>query len=164
MEKFNKVIAKVDGLFEYVGGLFCFLLMISVVLQVLGRYFFKHDLIPGIYNIIESYLFPIVVLLALGGSYRVELWPKLDIFIEQLDPAKRRSVNLVTLSIEFLLYFLITIFTANYALKMVNEGRLMQAGATMYPLYPVLCIVPFAFFILSLEIIIKIYKAKDKQV
>lgn len=154
---------KIERFLELTGAGACFVLMVFVVLQVLGRYVFKSEIIPGLYNIIESYVFPVIVFTVLGASYRAGLWPRLDIFILKMPKKQARIVNTICLIIEFILYLILAIFTLIYAVKMVAEGRQMQAGAFTMPLYPVLCIVPVAFSFLCVEILLKLSMVLKKD-
>lgn len=151
MNNSGKALKAVEAISENAAGVTVFILMIFGVLQVVSRYILKFDVIPGLFNIIESYVFPTSVFLALAGSYRIGLWPKLDILLGKMSPANRARVELLSHSIEFVLYGTVMVFTAIYAYKMTLETRQMQAGATNLPLYPILWIVPFAFILLVIR-------------
>lgn len=164
MEKLDKWTGKFELVFEHIAGAGCFLLMICVVIEVVSRYVLQTVLITGLYNITESWVFPLLIFFALAGGYRVGLWPKLEIIIGSMRPSNARIVNLITLGIELVLYLIAAYFTMAYAYEMTLERRQMQAGSLTYPLYPILLTVPFAFFMLSLEVFLKLWKeGKQKK-
>jgi len=158
MVSVDKFMLSTQKKLEFLGGIGCFVLMLCVVLEVLSRYVFEKVIITGLYNITESYIFPSLTFLAFAGSYRIGMWPNLDIFINKMTPTKKRWVKLSTLGIEFVLYSIVAIFTLNYSYEMTLENRMMQAGSATYPLYPILWVVPLAFFLLLIEILLRISK------
>lgn len=162
MERLDNILKSGEGILDNIGGVATFVLMIFVVLQVLGRYIFKTDLIPGLYNIIESYVYTLLIFATLASSYRAGLWPKLEMFVDRMPERRARYVRITCLTIELVLYFAVTFFTLIYAIKMCAEGRQMMAGARNYPLYPMLCIVPVAFTFLCVETFLNLWRVVKK--
>jgi TRAP-type C4-dicarboxylate transport system permease small subunit len=147
MEKFEKVLGDI-------GGMFCYVLMLMVVLQVLGRYFLKMEILPGSYNMMESYVFPLIVFLTMGRSFRDGLFPKFDLLRSSLPTKPKRVADSFALTVELIVYIITFVFTTIYAIKMVQVRRQLQAGANLYPLYHILWLSPFCFGLLSIETIL----------
>ena len=163
MDKLNNAMGKVEIFVEHIGGLACFLLMMAVVFGVLERYVLQTTIIEGLYNIIESWIFPLLIFGALAGSYRFGLWPRLEVVIDRLPHQPNRIINIVHEVIGLVMYLVITYFTMFYAIAMTEEGRQFQAGAATYPLYPFLWLVPVAFVLLSVEVLINLWKMIVKK-
>ena len=164
MKKIDLMMQHTERVVEFIGGIGCFLLMISVCLEVVSRYIVQKVLITGLYNITESYIFPGLVFLTIAGSYRVGLWPKLEVFIDTMAYSKQRKIKIVTTAIELILYVTVAVFTLIYAYAMTLDGREFMAGSKNYPLYPMLWVVPVAFTLLSIEVLLFLGKViKEKE-
>jgi TRAP-type C4-dicarboxylate transport system permease small subunit len=162
MEKLDRFLHNTESVVEFLAGIGCFVLMIAVVTEVLSRYVLKTILITGLFNITETYIFPFFTFLAFAGSYRVNLWPKLDILANHMTFSTRRILELFILFIELTLWGMAMYFTMIYAYKMTLEGRLFGAGSLQYPLYPILWLVPFCLFLLCMEIVLSMWKWKNR--
>jgi TRAP-type C4-dicarboxylate transport system permease small subunit len=77
MNKLDNGMKNVERFVEHIGGFACFLLMVAVCWGVVERYFLKISVIQGLYNMTETYIFPVLVFTAIAGSYRAGLWPRL---------------------------------------------------------------------------------------
>jgi TRAP-type C4-dicarboxylate transport system permease small subunit len=163
LKKIDKFMQSIETSFEMLGGLACIGLMFLVIIESLGRYVFKRTLIAGGYNITEGFVFPALVFLGISGSYRMGLWPRLEILTGKMSPKKQMFFFIVTGVIELALYITITIVTAIYGYKMTLENKQMMAGSTTYPLYPILIFIPFAFLFLSIEVVLSIWKKVIKS-
>ena len=163
MNTLDKIMGKIEKFMEGIGGFACFLLMMAVVFGVLERYVLKTTLIEGLYNITESWIFTVLAFMALAGSYREGLWPRLETIIDKIPRVPNRAINIVHEIIGIVMYLVIAYFTFRYAIAMTEEGRQFQAGAAQYPVWPFLYLVPLAFFLLSVEVIINLYKLIVKK-
>jgi TRAP-type C4-dicarboxylate transport system permease small subunit len=153
----------IESVAENLAGIACFLLMVAVCWGVFERYVFKMSLINGLYNMIESYIFPVLVFAAVAGSYRAGLWPRLEVLVDRMPAGRIRVINTINEIIGLVMYVSVTYFTCAYAIAMTIEGRQFQAGATTYLLWPLLWLVPIAFALLSIEVLLNLGKLVFKE-
>lgn len=163
MKNFDNIMKNIEKVMEHFAGIFCFLLMAAVCWGVLERYVFKMSLVTGLYNIIETYIFPILVFAAIAGSYRSGLWPRLEVLVDRMPTGRIRVINIINEIIGLAMYVSITYFTFLYAIAMTIEGRQFQAGATTFALWPLLWLVPLSFALLSLEGLVALGKWVFKE-
>ena len=152
----------VESFIESIGAIACFLLMIAVCFGVVERYVLKITIIEGLYNITESIIFPTLVFTALAGSYRSGLWPRLDVIIDRLAIRKYRIISSIHDVMGLVIYLTVTYFTILYAVKLTIDGRTFQAGVHNLPIWPILWLVPVAFALLSIEVLLNLWKLNAK--
>lgn len=154
----ENILSKFEKLLSEIGGISLAAIMIVTVLSVFGRYVFRMDLIPGVYNIIERVLFPLLVFLALPRSYIEGSFPKLEILTGRLSVNKRKIVNIIVLIIELAVYCLVTWYVAKFFFGVLERGQQIQVGVVRYPLYPIMFIVLLSFFLLTVEFALSLYR------
>jgi len=154
---------KIEAVLSEIGGIGCFLLMIGVCFGVLERYVLKTTIIQGLYNIIESWIYPLLIFMALAASYRIGLWPRLEVFVDRMSHHPNRIINIIHEVIGLVMYLAVTYFTFFYSIDLTKDGRTFQAGAANYPLWPFMWLVPLAFLVLSAEVLINLWKMIVKK-
>lgn len=127
-------------------------IMLVTVLSVLGRYVLHTDLIPGVYNIIERLLFPLMIFWALPLAHREGMFPKLDLVMGDRLGVRGRAacalfVGLIELAVYAVLLYLVWIFVS----KAIAGNRTMMIGVETWPLWPVAIMMPFAFVLMMIE-------------
>lgn len=152
---FRKGFAYIKNLSLIISGLSVLIIMGIIVVDVILRNIFN-DSISGNYEIIQKYFMPLAVFPALALTYGSGLMPRLEMFVVKM-PAKIQKYIAVALAvIDLIIMLLITVYTLNYAVQALGEKITFPAGGSMYPLYPVLFIVPIGFFMLAIEVLFKV--------
>ena len=147
-------LGQLEGGMASVGAGVCLLAMMLVtVVSVCGRYLLGADLIPGGYNIIERVLFPLLVFWALPLAHREGTFPRFGIVLDALPAKKRAVVAVCAIGVETAVFGLALWHVADFAWQSYVSGRQMQIGATYWPLYPVLAMVPLSFGLMLLEML-----------
>lgn len=147
-----------------IGGLSLAIMIVLTILSVFGRYFLRTDLIPGVYNIIERLLFPIVVFMAVPRAYTDRSFPKLQMVTTRLAPNKEKIVNIIILFVELATYSLITYYIIEYFYGALIAGQQIQISTVRWPFWPVMFLVVLSYIFLTLEFGRSLYhRIKDKK-
>ncbi|MEB1806982.1 MAG: TRAP transporter small permease [Bacillaceae bacterium] len=143
-------------------GIAVFLMMTFIVLDVLLRNVFSASF-PGNYEIIQRYLMPLAVFPAIAITYSSGLMPKITMFVEKLPEKVQYIINLFLLFLEMFVMILIFYYSWKYAIQGLQSGVTFPAGGKMYPLYPVLFLVPLGFALLTIELVFNIIREFMKR-
>jgi TRAP-type C4-dicarboxylate transport system permease small subunit len=144
----------VEGGLASVGGGLCLLAMlVMTVVSVFGRYVLGVDLIPGTYNIIERVLFPLLVFWALPLAHREGTFPRLTMLDTRLSPRMRAGVGAAVLVVESVVFAVLTWYVGRFSWEAYADGRQMQIGTSYWPMFPVLVMLPLAFFLMWAEMV-----------
>ncbi|WP_216829671.1 TRAP transporter small permease [Alkalihalobacterium elongatum] len=143
-------------------GIAVFLMMGFIVVDVLLRNVFSASL-SGSYEIIQRYLMPLAVFPAIAITYSSGLMPKITMFVEKLSGKVQYIINLFLLFLEIFVMILIFYYSWRYAIQGLQAGVTFPAGGKMYPLYPVLFLVPLGFALLTIELVFNIIKELMKK-
>jgi len=150
--RFWKWIDGLEGGLASVGaGLCLFAMMMITVISVIGRYWLNADLIPGAYNLIERVAFPLMVFWAVPLAHREGTFPRFDIIPQKLSPRANAAVSAFVLAVEIAIFVVIMWYVTRFALNAFTSGRQMQIGTNFWPLWPVVIMIPLAFFLMLLE-------------
>lgn len=138
-----------------VGSGTCLILMVAVIIvSVLGRYLFHTDLVPGGFNIIERFLFPVLVFCAIPLTYRDGMFPSVTFFREKLSNTTGRIVRRFCAITEILLYLVIVVYAFRFAWQALLDTRTMQIGSETWLLWPILWLVPAIFLLVLLNAVL----------
>lgn len=152
--RFWKWIDGLEGGLASIGaGLCLFAMMMITVISVIGRYWLNADLIPGAYNIIERVAFPLMVFWAVPLAHREGTFPRFDIIPQKLSPRANGFVSAFVLAVEIIIFAVIMWYVTRFALNAFTSGRQMQIGTNFWPLWPVVVMIPLAFFLMLLEML-----------
>ncbi|OLO36370.1 hypothetical protein BTR23_15995 [Alkalihalophilus pseudofirmus] len=138
-------------------GVAVFLMMAFIVVDVTLRNLFNAS-ISGNYEIIQRYLMPLAVFPAIAITYSSGLMPKITMFVEKLSEKAQYIINMLLLFLEIFVMILIFYYSWKYAVQGLQAGVTFPAGGKMYPLYPVLFLVPIGFALLMIELVFNIIK------
>ena len=137
-----------------IGAGICLLTMMFItVISVFGRYVLQVDLIPGAYNMVERIVYPLLVFWALPLAHQEGNFPRLEIVPDMLNPTARRIVSIVILLFEIAIYGVLFWFICSFVWDGIRTGRQMQIGTDVWPLWPVIVMMPLAFSLMLLEMI-----------
>lgn len=150
--KFWQAIDRIEGGLASVGaGLSLLAMIIITVLSVFGRYVLGQDILPGAYNLIERISFPLIVFWALPAAHREGIFPRLETFVAKLPERWQRVVSAFVLLVEFVIYAVVMWYVLRFTWKSIAIGRTMQIGTDVWPIWPVLVMMPLAFALMLLE-------------
>lgn len=142
------------GLAALGAGSCLMLVMLLTMASVFGRYVLHMDLIPGAYNIVERVLFPLLVFWALPLAHRDGMFPKLTPVTDPLlGPRGRAAVALFVGLVEIAVYAVVFWFVLRFVTRGVSGGRTFQIGADVWPMWPVIVMMPLAFGLMLVEML-----------
>ncbi|GAA4400723.1 TRAP transporter small permease [Quisquiliibacterium transsilvanicum] len=149
---FWKWLDRIEGGMASVGGGIClFAMMMITVISVLGRYVFHADFIPGAYNIIERIAFPLMVFWAIPIAHREGSFPRFDMLVNSLSPAKRSAIAILVLLVEICVFAVLLWYVTRFSIASVEVNREMQIGTEVWPVWPIILMIPLAFGLMLLE-------------
>lgn len=159
---------KVKNGFNYIktSGLVLSAVGIVVIMVIIAIDVFLRNVlnssISGNYELIQKYLMPLAVFPAMAITYSSGIMPRLDMIVEKLSLKIQNGIHMIISLIDFLIMVLLTFYTWNYAMQALEAKVTFPAGGAMYPLYPILFIVPIGFVLLAIEILLNM-KPSTKQ-
>jgi len=157
--KINKALQETG---KIIGGISIVLMMTIIVLDVFLRNFFATP-IPGSYAIIENYLMPIAIFPVLGYVYMENILPKLGEFVSKKSKQFQKINNIILLFMDTIVFILLTYYSFIYFLGMSSKGMEIQIATKFVPIWPVYFVVPLGFFLVFLEVILRLIKEIKKK-
>jgi TRAP-type C4-dicarboxylate transport system permease small subunit len=127
------------------------LMMLITVGSVFGRYVLQTDLIPGGYNVVERVLFPLIIFWALPIAHRKGIFPRFEMIAANLGRVKRHLLAAFVGLVELAIYGIVLYYVWHFAWRAVETNRTMQIGIDVYPVWPVILMIPFALALMMLE-------------
>jgi len=161
----ESLIKKINKVFVFLAGLSLISLMFLITAGVITRYIFGFS-IPTSYEIVEQYLMPLTIFLALGYSYKSGIFPRIDSFVEKVKSYKtRKIINVSILVIETLLFIYITYNMFSFAFYSFDTGMGFRSNGINFQLYGVHFITAVSFLWVTVIMIHQCYKGFiDKDV
>ena len=139
-------------------------MMLFISAEVLLRNVFNAS-IPGNYEIVQNYFMPIVTFPILVYAYSTGILPRVHMVVVKFSEKVQKVVLFILIVIELVLFTLIFIHSLQYSLSAVAQGMSFPASGSLYPLYPVLFLVPFGFGLLIIELLfIFVKNVREKEV
>ena len=138
------------------------IIMLTIAIDVFLRNVFNSS-ISGNYELIQKYLMPLVVFPAMAITYASGIMPRLGMIVEKFSPKIQYVIHMIISLIDFLIMVLLIYYTWNYAMQALAAKVTFPAGGAMYPLYPILFIVPIGFVLLAIEILLTMMSATKKS-
>lgn len=149
---FWKTLGRIEGGMASIGaGLCLFAMIVITVISVVGRYVLQQDILPGAYNLIERVAFPLIVFWAVPMAHREATFPRFDMVVLALSPRIRRAVYVFVGLVELAIYAVVMWYVLRFTWQGILDDRTMQIGADFWPIWPVLVMMPLAFFLMMLE-------------
>jgi TRAP-type C4-dicarboxylate transport system permease small subunit len=156
---FNYV--KIVGL--WISGISVIGMMFFICLDVFLHNVFKNS-INGAFEIVQNYFMPLVVFPSLAYVYSSGVLPKMDMLLEKFNDRMKKIIIMTMVLIEIFILVLLTQYTWEYAISGLERNMAFPAAGVLYPLYPVLFFIPFAFGLIILEnVFILIRNIVDKK-
>jgi TRAP-type transport system small permease protein len=133
-----------------VSGLSIFGMMLFIVYDVAGRNFFGGS-IRGGFEIVQNYFMPTAIFPALGYVYSSGITPKMDLLMPRTPKAVQVGAVYLLLVLELAIFSLLVYFTWGYAVTGMERGMTFPAAGSLYPLWPLLFLVPVGFVLVVVE-------------
>ncbi|OLO37862.1 hypothetical protein BTR23_13030 [Alkalihalophilus pseudofirmus] len=146
---------KIIGL--WISGISLFLMMLFIVGDVVSRNFLSRS-IPGGYEFVRNYFMPLTLFPALAFAYGTGIFPRITMVVTKFRMVKQRMIVILLLILEGILFFLITYYGLLYAIESSIQGIAFPAGGNLYPIYPLIFLVPICFGLIIIEIVFLIIK------
>lgn len=151
---FYKTLGRIEGGMASVGaGLCLFAMIVITVISVVGRYVLQQDIVPGAYNLIERVAFPLIVFWAVPMAHREATFPRFDMVVLAMSRRIRRVVYVSIGLVELAIYAVVMWYVLRFTWQSIADDRTMQIGADFWPIWPVLVMMPLAFFLMMLEMV-----------
>lgn len=155
MEKINKILKKIHNFLLAFAGISLALIVLATVISVIGRYFVKADLLPGVYNYIERIFFPVSTYCAFALSYREGMWPAMDVVLKKIEFTKAKAMKIIITVIEMIIYTVLTIFVFRYVTSAIQSGATILVDVNVLSMTPLLLLLLLAFILLVAESIME---------
>ncbi|MBM4763323.1 TRAP transporter small permease [Bacillus sp. B15-48] len=163
MKRLNIWVDKLDYLLIRLAAITLFGMMLIIFLDASLRFF--SNPLPGVMEMAEEYLMPMVVYLGISYTLQHKAHIKVDIFLKKLTKSPKRILNIIT----NLLGLIVFVYMGYLNLK-EGVGHLV-AGSTSrglldYPIGPAILIVSIGIFVFSLRTILETYfliKGDDEE-
>lgn len=145
---------RIEGGMASIGGGIClFAMMMITVISVLGRYVFHADFIPGAYNIIERIAFPLMVFWAVPIAHRDGSFPRFDMLTDSLSGGLRSAVEILVLVVEIGVFAVLIWYVTRFSIASIEVNREMQIGTEVWPVWPIILMIPVSFALMMLEML-----------
>lgn len=145
---------RIEGGMASIGGGIClFAMMMITVISVLGRYVFHADFIPGAYNIIERIAFPLMVFWAVPIAHRDGSFPRFDMLADSLSGGLRSAVEILVLVVEIGVFAVLIWYVTRFSIASIEVNREMQIGTEVWPVWPIILMIPVSFALMMLEML-----------
>ncbi|CAA6828774.1 MAG: C4-dicarboxylate ABC transporter permease [uncultured Thiotrichaceae bacterium] len=159
LSRLDRLLFKLESLLSLVGGLAVFSLMILAVISVGGRNFTGSP-IPGYVDWIEQ-IMPLIAFLGIAYAQRTGGHIRMDILISRLKGRALWMVELISVILMFLLMLILVYGSYTHFERSFDfAAPLWSRDSSMdiaIPLWPVKLIIPVAFSILSLRLMLQIW-------
>lgn len=159
LSKLDQLLFKIETLLCLIGGLAVFSLMILAVVSVSGRHLFNQPL-SGYVDWIEI-IMPVIAFLGISYSQRIGGHIRMDILIMHLKGRPLWIVELISTIIILLLVILLLwgswshfLRSFDFAAPYWSRDSSVDIGL---PLWPAKLMIPIAFFILGIRLILQIW-------
>jgi TRAP-type C4-dicarboxylate transport system permease small subunit len=84
-------------------------------------------------------------------AHREATFPRFDMVVLALSPRIRRGVYAFVGLVELAIYAVVMWYVLRFTWQGIVDDRTMQIGADFWPIWPVLVMMPLAFFLMMLE-------------
>ncbi|KGR77895.1 TRAP transporter small permease [Ureibacillus manganicus] len=137
-------------------------MMILITADVFRRNVFETP-IPGVYEITENFLMPLVIFPALGYTYWVGILPRLTELIAKAPQKFKVFHHYLLLVIDAAVFSLLTYYGLQFALSGFNIGMSIPVAGVLVPIWPIYFLVPLGFFFVVVEVLLRFIK-KDEDI
>ena len=158
ISRLDQSLLRIERVFVLIAGIFAFMLMILAVISVTGRNIFNEPL-RGYVDWIET-LMPLIAILGVSYVQREGGHIRMDILIGQLKGRPLWLAEFVTtLAILFVIAALVYGSWAHFDRSFDLSKPLWSRDSTIdigLPLWPAKLVVPVAFFVMSLRLVLQL--------
>lgn len=151
MRLMERALAGLEGLLGILGGICLATLMVAVVSDAGGRYFFNHP-VSGVYEISELYLMVAIVFLGLAQTQRRKGHVRVELLLERLPPPVSRGLDTMYLVATACAFACIAYVSARTGLDNLSNNR-WTTGVVAIPTGPSWLIVTLGSAVLVLRLL-----------
>ncbi|GAA0348689.1 hypothetical protein GCM10008931_44950 [Oceanobacillus oncorhynchi subsp. oncorhynchi] len=163
----EKLISNVNRFLVFVAGLGLIILMLLIFAGVITRYVFGFS-IPTSYEIVEQYLMPLTIFVALGYSFKSGIFPRVDSFVENIKSEQvKKIINISVLILELILFAFITYLLFEFAFYSLETEMGFRSNGIAYLLFPIHLVIAISFLwttVIMIHQCIKAFKNEDIDV
>lgn len=156
----DRVISFVEDKSLYVALLVTLIMSIMVSSDALCRYLFDHP-IPGVYELTEEYMLPIVAFLSFSAVYVMGGHVRVTMLIEHIPKPIMKPVNIIMDILCVGFGFLMTFGTMKTMLHAIEYNE-YSISILAYPLAPVYTIVFFGAVVLAVRMLYNLLTGAEK--
>ena len=146
------VLGVLKGAGMVVSGLATFGMMAFIVADVVSRNVWGSS-IPGAYEIIQNYFMIVAVFPAIGYVMAAGILPRLDLAVQRLRGRIFGAGLQIGLLGEAIVLGLLVYYSFLYALSGFERGLGFSAAGSIYPLWPVLFLIPAGLLLALAEVL-----------
>lgn len=163
----QKVINRINVVSVIISGIALAGLMILITAGVFTRYILNFS-IPTAYEIVENYLMPIGVFVALGYAYSSGIFPRVDAFTEKIKSAKtKKIIDCLVIAVELIIFIFITYYLLHLTFNSIKTGMGFKTNGINFPLYPIHFLIMLGFvwkcFLIVVNLIQKLKEDTNRQ-
>lgn len=155
MHKAYDFFSKVKFIGVVISGLAILTMMLAIVADVASRNLTGASIL-GVYEITQNYLMILAIFAALPFVYSSGIMPKLELLFERFKGRGRTILINGILVLEILVYAAMAYYSWQFAMTGLGNESGFMAGGKIYPLYPVLFVIPISFLGMTIECIFAI--------
>lgn len=149
----------IDGLSQsgsLIAAIACFVLLINVVLDVLGRWLFNHP-VNGTIEYVSYWWMPIIVFLAFAAAQLRNEHIQIDYLVDHLPPATRKTVSIFCLSIAIITILALAYYALLDALA-AAEVKQAAYGTAEVLIWPIKFVAVAGLILFALQLAASLYR------
>lgn len=153
----EKVIVKIENILAVIGGIAVLGMMLATTVDVVSRNVFRIQIL-GIYEFTQNILMPVVVIGAMGFTYRAGVLPRFDLLKNKLGDRVERIFSLSVSVIEVIVFSVLAYYAFPAAYLAFIDKRSVLAGGGALTTWPVFMLLPLSFTVMLLDSVIVFIK------
>lgn len=157
MERVYSMFQKAKMIGVFVSGVAILGMMIAIVADVISRNITGSSIL-GVYEVTQNYLMIAAIFPALPYVYSEGIMPKMELLLDKVSVKIQEGLIYFILLLEVIAYTVMFYYSLQYALTGFEGKTGFMAGGKIYPLYPILFLIPISFISMLFETIFIIVK------
>ena len=145
---------------KYISCVGVFIMMILITADVFARNVFGIP-VPGVYEITENFLMPLIVFPALGYTYWVGILPRLTELVTKAPQKFRVFHHYLLLVIDTVVFALLTYYGLQFAVAGLEISMAIPVAGILVPIWPIYFLVPLGFFLVLIEVLMRFVKKEE---
>ena len=146
---------------KYISCAGVFIMMILITADVFSRNVFGIP-VPGVYELTENFLMPLIVFPALGYTYWVGILPRLTELLAKAPKKFKVFHHYLLLVIDTGVFALLTYYGLQFALAGLEISMAIPVAGKLVPIWPIYFLVPLGFFLVLVEVLMRFVKKEEE--